>query len=530
MSGDHRARTPHIFLYGPPGVGKSGIGRRLAQDLDLPFSDLDEVIEQESGATIPEIFAREGEAGFRAWESRLLERLISLDERVIALGGGTLLRDENRRLAELSGQIILLKAQFEVIQERLSQSKVDRPLLENDDPARLAGLLHQRASHYQSFPSTLDVSNLGVEQAAWELQIILGRFRIHGMQYGSRNSAYPVRVIAGGLKDLGMLLGEPVRKAEAIVITDSRIAPLYASQVQQSLERCGRTTRLIVLPEGEASKTMETATELWGRFLEFGLDRSGTVIALGGGMVSDLAGFAASLYMRGVRWVAVPTSLLGMVDASLGGKTGVNLPQGKNLVGSFYPPSLVLADPEVLATLPEEEFCSGMAEVVKHGVIGDARLFDICSGGVEQVRQRLDEVVRRAMAVKVKVVNEDPFEKGAREVLNLGHTLGHALEKASGYRLRHGEAVSIGLAVISRAASRMGYLDERIANQICAALDGLGLPTRPPLPIDRSRIEELMRVDKKRKAGVLRFVIPVGLGDVKYGMEINNLDLLWEAL
>jgi 3-dehydroquinate synthase len=530
MTGGHRVRKPNIFLYGPPGVGKSGIGKRLAQDLALPFFDLDDVIEQDTGSTIPEIFAQEGEAGFRRRESRMLEQLIDPNERIIALGGGTLLRDENRRLAETNGHVILLDASLAVLQERLRQSNVDRPLLRNDADAHLSELLNHRNSHYRSFPSKLDVSHLDVEQAAWELQIILGRFRIHGMQGRAQALAYPVRVIPGGLDELGLLLGGPGLNGEAIVITDRRIAPHYASRAQHSLGQAGWMAHSIVLPEGETSKTLETAGELWRQFLEAGLDRSGVIVALGGGVITDLAGFAAALYMRGIRWVAAPTSLLGMVDASLGGKTGVNLPQGKNLVGSFYPPELVLADPDLLSTLPLEELRSGMAEVVKHGVIADPVLFDICSQGMEHVKMRLCEVVCRAMAVKVKVVTEDPFEKGLRETLNLGHTLGHALEKASQFQLRHGEAVAIGLAAIARTSVKLGYLDEAVATQICATLQSLGLPTHAPPMIDRTEIEKLMRVDKKRNAGVLRFVIPVGMGRIKRGVEIANLDTLWEVM
>jgi 3-dehydroquinate synthase len=332
------------------------------------------------------------------------------------------------------------------------------------------------------------------------------------------------------LDDLGILLDETGLSGQVIIVTDSRIAPLYADRVQRSLEQSGRIAQCIVLPEGETTKTLGTASAVWAQFLEAGLDRSGLIVALGGGMITDLAGFAASLYMRGIRWVAVPTSLLGMVDASLGGKTGVNLPQGKNLVGSFYPPGLVLADPEVLGTLPLEELRSGMAEVVKHGVIADPYLFDICSGGLEQVKKRIGEVVRRAMAVKVRVVTQDPYEKGLREALNLGHTLGHALEKASKYKLRHGEAVAIGMAVIARAAVKQGYLDDGVANQICNTLNGLGLPTHVSPLTDRRELEKLMRVDKKRQAGVLRFVVPVSLGQVKCGVEIKNLDTLWEAM
>jgi shikimate kinase / 3-dehydroquinate synthase len=203
----------------------------------------------------------------------------------------------------------------------------------------------------------------------------------------------------------------------------------------------------MILPAGEESKNLELVSYLWKDFLENGLDRNSTVIALGGGVVSDMAGFAASTYMRGIQWIALPTTLLGMVDASLGGKTGIDLPEGKNLVGSFHPPKLVLADPGLLFTLPERELTSGMAEVVKHGIISDPELFGMCKNGMDWVKQNLEEIVKRAMAVKIQIIEEDPYEKGDRAALNLGHTVGHAVELVSDFELRHGEAVAIGMVM-----------------------------------------------------------------------------------
>ncbi len=190
-----------------------------------------------------------------------------------------------------------------------------------------------------------------------------------------------------------------------------------------------------------------------------------------------MAGFAAATYMRGIHWVGVPTTLLSMVDASLGGKTGFDLPQGKNLIGSFYPPKLVLADPQVLKTLPEAELISGLAEVVKHGIISDPELFDLCSRGLDWVKANLEEIVKRAMAVKIKIIEEDPYEKGFRAALNLGHTVGHAVELVSKFELRHGEAVSIGMVAEAKYAERKGLAKTGLAHVIADVLSDLGLPT-----------------------------------------------------
>jgi 3-dehydroquinate synthase len=253
------------------------------------------------------------------------------------------------------------------------------------------------------------------------------------------------------------------------------------------------------------------------------MDRRSTVIALGGGVIGDLAGFAASTYMRGVNWVCVPTTLLAMVDASLGGKTGFDLPQGKNLIGSFYPPKLVLADPLVIDTLPEAEFVSGLAEIVKHGIISDPGLFAACARGIECVRTDLEQIVRQAMAVKIRIIEEDPYEKGIRAALNLGHTVGHAVELVSGFRLRHGEAIAIGMVVEARLAERLAVADKGLSDRIGEVLASLGLPVQIPDDLPRQEIIAAMRVDKKKSHQMVRFALPVEIGKVEL-VEVSDLE------
>jgi 3-dehydroquinate synthetase len=234
-----------------------------------------------------------------------------------------------------------------------------------------------------------------------------------------------------------------------------------------------------------------------------------------------MAGFAAATFLRGVSWVALPTSLLAMVDASLGGKTGIDLPQGKNLVGAFYSPRLVLADPLALDTLPEAELRSGMAEVVKAGVIGDPELFGLCALGWDALRVKLAEVVCRAMAVKISVIGSDPYETGRRAVLNLGHTIGHAVELVSNFQLRHGEAVAIGMVAASRLAERLEIAEPGLADKIENVLSGLSLPVEIPPELDRQAVFSAVQLDKKRLDGSVRFVLPVRLGDVRFGVDVN---------
>jgi 3-dehydroquinate synthase len=261
--------------------------------------------------------------------------------------------------------------------------------------------------------------------------------------------------------------------------------------------------------------------------LAAGLDRKSTVVALGGGAIGDLAGFAASTFMRGVNWVVVPTTLLAMVDASLGGKTGFDLPEGKNLIGSFYPPKLVVADPRLLDTLPEAELISGLAEVVKHGIISDPELFLLCTRGLDWVKKNREEVVKRAVAVKIKIIEEDPYERGFRAVLNLGHTVGHAVELVSGFRLRHGEAVSIGMVAEARLAERLTVAGKGLTEAIRAPLSQLGLPVRIPKNLSQQEIIRAMKVDKKKSNGVVRFALPVEIGKVEL-VEVRDLELALE--
>lgn len=521
--------SQNIYLYGPSGTGKSTIGRLLAERLALPFVDLDVQIAIQAAKSIPDIFAEDGEAGFRQLESAALAEAAASPPAIIALGGGALLAEANRRLAEVTGEVVCLSADLDVLVARLSADHNPRPLLAGESQSqtseaerirsRLQALLARRADHYASYPIRLEASSRTPGQLAWDIQVRLGWFRVSGM-----GKPYPVRVISGGIGCLGDLFRENSLLGPVALVSDSNVAPLFGQLARESLSAAGCSPSLVALTAGEQYKTMAAIQELWGGFLAAGLDRSSTVLALGGGVTGDLAGFAAATFLRGVRWVVAPTSLLAMVDASLGGKTGADLPQGKNLIGAFHPPSLVLADPEVLETLPEAELRSGLAEVVKHGLIADRELFDLCASGWTAVRANLPEIVRRAMAVKIHVIEEDPFEQGRRAALNLGHTLGHAIELASDYRLRHGEAVAIGTVAAARYAEKIGLAERGLAESVRSVFAGLGLPTETPEGLDRARIIAGIGVDKKRKGGKVRLALPVRVGEVAVGIALNNVD------
>ena len=499
----------HIFLYGPVGVGKSTTGKILARHLNLPFVDSDEVIETNAGQSISEIIAQQGEAACRDLETAALKQIINDEDSVIALGGGALLRDENRALVENHGSVIFLAAELHTLLKRLDSDANKRPLLAGDLRERLISLLAKRKEHYDSFRLRFD-ANLAPEQLAWQMQVTLGRFHLSAM------GKYDVTV-----GQVSSLTNFPMQNP--MIVTDENVAKFYLGRMKSILRAAGCEPKSMVIPAGEGYKNLETVSLLWKSFLQNGLDRKSTVIALGGGVIGDMAGFAASTYMRGINWVAVPTTLLSMVDASLGGKTGFDLPEGKNLIGSFYPPKLVLADPSLLLTLPDRELRSGMAEVVKHGILSDPELFHVCSRGLDWVKDNLEEIVKRAMAVKIKVIEDDPYEKGFRAALNLGHTVGHAVELVSRFELRHGEAIAIGMVSETKYAERIGVAQRGVADAIANVLTGFGLPTQIPDALPKPEIIRAMRVDKKKNAKSVRFALPAEIGRVEL-VDVSDLE------
>jgi len=515
--------TQLMFIYGPPLVGKSTLGRMFAGHLDLPFWDLDEVIAERAGKRIPRIFSEDGESSFRGWELKLLQEFCQRDQGVIALGGGALTQQAARDLVERAGDVVLLSASRDMLLERSRTRSGTRPLLEDDPVHKLRSLLEDRAAHYASFKRQVNVEGLTESEVVSALELSLGRFRVGGMGEG-----YDVRIRPGGLDEIGEILKSYTGAGPLAVVTDNQVGEIYAARVQDALRRAGFRVSLYSFPAGEASKTMLTVRSLWDYFLEANLERGSTVVSLGGGVVGDVAGFAAAVYYRGMPWINLPTSLLAMVDASLGGKTGVDLPQGKNLVGAFHPPALVWVDPGVLDTLAEEELRSGMAEVIKHGVIADPVLFDMIKEGQGAFISQREEIIRRAMAVKIGIVRKDPYDRGRRRILNFGHSVGHGVEHASGFKLRHGEAVAVGMVIETRIAEEIGLAAPGLTRKVIGALQAWQLPVHIPATISTHNIVSSMMRDKKMEGGRLQFSLPVELGEVKAGIEVPRD--MWQSV
>lgn len=367
------------------------------------------------------------------------------------------------------------------------------------------------------------------------------------------SGSYPIYLADGVLAQTGAYLAELGYRGRCAVVTNPTVGGHHAAPLLASLQAAGFEPARIDLPDGEQFKTLATVAALYDRFIEAKLDRRSPVIALGGGVLGDTAGFAAASFLRGLPLVQFPTTLLAMVDSSVGGKTGVDLPQGKNLVGAFKQPELVLIDPTVLATLPLAEFRAGLAEVIKHGIIDAPVLFEALEkggsgaeekgnilvgmkdasrgGGMTEsssssrsvlhpsafIRQpspySLSWLLAEAIMVKVRVVQQDPFEQGRRAVLNLGHTFGHAFEQLSNYEIRHGEGVAMGLVCAARLAARLGYCSAETADRITTLLQQVGLPHEPP-PYPAADVWAAMFTDKKRQGDTLRFILPRAIGEV----------------
>jgi shikimate kinase/3-dehydroquinate synthase len=512
-------KSANLFLYGPPGSGKSTVAKALANNLELPFIDLDAQIEKETGMTIPEIFAQAGENKFRQLEAQYLSAAISgAHPAVISLGGGALLAPECRYMAESAGEIICLQAPDKILLQRSMAAPGTRPLLIGNQADRLKDLLTERRAHYESFPIQIPTGSRSVEAILSDIRIRVGRFHLQGM-----SNPYDIRIQAGSTRSINDFLPPSLAGKKVVVVTDEHVGTYYEARLVSQLSLKDQSVDVLTIPAGESSKSIESLMKIWDGLLKAGADRKSVLLAMGGGMIGDLAGFAAATFLRGIPWINLPSTLLAQVDAGIGGKTGINLPQGKNLAGAFYPPALVLIDPELLLTLPQAEQYNGMAEVIKHGVIADPILFERCSAGKSYLESSPTELVSRAAAVKIHVVQIDPFESSHREALNFGHTVGHAVEKAYNFELRHGEAVAIGMVAEAFIAEQLGIALQGLYLEIAAVLQKFELPTHLPEDLTDETIEKTARYDKKRQHARHRLALPSGIGQVQVGVEIEDL-------
>ena len=515
-----------IVLVGLMGAGKTSVGRRLAARLGLPFRDADAEIEAAAGCTIPELFARYGEQAFRDGERRVIHRLLSSGEpMVLAFGGGAFMDPRTRAAVRAVATSVWLRCPLPVLARRVA-GRDHRPLLAGGNVSEiLARLTAVRDPVYAEADLIVDCADEGLESTTMRvMDAVLGYDPPHRLAVTLPSTRYEVVIGDGLLRRAGALLSPVLPQRRAIVVTDAVVARLHLPTLLAGLAETAVAARHIVVPAGESSKTIETWARVVDELLAARVERGTTVIALGGGVVGDLAGFAAAATLRGLPFVQVPTTLLAQVDSSVGGKTGVNTQRGKNLVGAFHQPRAVLADTATLATLPVRELRAGYAEIAKAGLIGDAGFFAWCerngSSVVRGDRAAQAEAVLRACAFKAGVVGDDEREEkpsDGRALLNLGHTFGHALEAEYGYTggLLHGEAVAVGLGLAFRLSARLGFCTDAEAGRVVAHIASVGLPAELRVLNRRFSAGALighMRRDKKVRDGALTFVLARGIG------------------
>lgn len=514
-------------LAGFMGTGKTVVGRLLADRLRLTHLETDDLIEQAQGRSIPDIFAQEGEVAFRDYEAEAIRHAAARDGVVISTGGGALLREENRRVLAEAGPIFCLRASAATIYERTRRSNY-RPLLQKPDPqAEIERLLAARAAAYAQADYAVDTDGLTEAQVAEAIVRLLRNDARAVFLLGEPlripvavpGAEYDLHVGFGLLPRLGEIVPPAKPGVRAAVVTSGNLRRPYGEAAVVALAEGGWEPSLHLAPDGEEAKRMAVAEALCGELVEAGHDRGSWVFAVGGGVIGDLAGFVAAVFMRGVPFVTVPTTLLAQVDAGVGGKVAVNLPQGKNLVGAFHQPRAVVMDLDALATLPEREWREGLAEVIKHAAIADAELFAYLETDLEGLREAgargLQYVVARNCQIKAEVVAADPQEQGWRAVLNFGHTVGHALERgAEAWGLGHGEAVALGMIAETRWAESRGLTPPGTAERLARLLRRAGLPTTPPA-LDWEVAAQALRADKKVRSGRLALPVLTDLGAVR---------------
>ena len=514
-----------VVLVGLMGAGKTSIGRRLAARLGLPFRDADAEIELAAGCTIPELFSRYGESDFRAGERRVIRRLLSGDPLVLAFGGGAFMDPETRAVVREEAVSVWLRCTLPVLLRRVA-GRDNRPLLADGDRAEiLQRLMDARHQVYAEADVIVDCGDESPDATTQRVLNVLHAWRSpRRLSVVLPSTSYDLVIGEDLLARAGALLAPRIDQKRAVVVTDENVARLHLPTLLRGLAETAISTSQIVVPAGEASKSLDSWQCVVDQLLKARVERRTTVIALGGGVVGDLAGFAAATTLRGLPFVQIPTTLLSQVDSSVGGKTGVNSARGKNLVGAFYQPRMVLADTATLATLPPRELRAGYAEIAKAGLIGDAAFFAWCEANGAAVvggnREAQAEAIKRACAFKAAVVGDDEREEkpnDGRALLNLGHTFGHALEADYGYTggLLHGEGVAVGLGLAFRLSARLGHCSVVDADRVVSHVAAMGMPAELGMLNRRFSAATLidhMRRDKKVRDGALKFVLMRGIG------------------
>jgi shikimate kinase/3-dehydroquinate synthase len=552
------------------GSGKTTIGRALAKKLNKTFIDSDHEIEARTGVSISVIFEIEGEASFRQRETDAIRDICQQENIVLATGGGAILNAQSRQLLHSTGTVIYLCAGINSILHRTRNDK-KRPLLQTENPRKKLEELEKIRD-----PLYREIAHIVLEtvhpQMQTLVQVILDKLyelvnfaplsiqsnvnlsldilennkvsdlipKISKMNKKSLNvdlaeRTYAIHIGADVLKDTN-LLSRQIKGKRLVIVTNDVVAPLYLAQVENVLRSIGKEVHTIILPDGEAHKNWQSLMLVFDYLLKQKCDRHTTLVALGGGVIGDLTGYAASAFMRGIDFIQIPTTLLSQVDSSVGGKTGINHPLGKNMIGAFYQPKVVLSDISSLKTLPSRELSAGLAEVIKYGAILDETFLTWIENNITLLLDRNEDAlgyaVLRSCEIKANVVKQDERENGLRAVLNFGHTFGHAIESGLGYgKWLHGEAVGCGMVMAADLSYRLGYIDYVSKVRIVKLVEAAGLPIIAP-DLGEDTWLKLMEVDKKNENGKIKFILmkPIGHSIITSVSQEMLLATLREAI
>ncbi|MFI5726415.1 3-dehydroquinate synthase [Streptomyces cyaneofuscatus] len=520
---------PLVVLVGPMGVGKSTVGELLAARLGTTYRDTDADVVAEAGKPIAEIFYDEGEDHFRALERRAVAAALTGHAGVLSLGGGAVLDGATRELLA-DRPVVYLSMDVDEAVRRVGLGAA-RPLLAVNPRRQWRELMDARRHLYEEVARTVVATDENTPEEV--AQAIIDALELPegqvapGVESTGMTQQSPTRIQVAGsagsdpyevlvghqlLGELPQLIGD---RAKRVAVLHPEALAETGEAVREDLADQGYEAIAIQLPNAEEAKTVEVAAYCWKALGQTGFTRTDVIIGIGGGATTDVAGFVAASWLRGVRWIAVPTTVLGMVDAAVGGKTGINTAEGKNLVGAFHPPAGVLCDLAALESLPVHDYVSGMAEIIKAGFIADPVILDLIEADPEAARTpagpHTAELIERSIRVKAEVVSSDLKESGLREILNYGHTLGHAIEKNERYKWRHGAAVSIGMVFAAELGRLAGRLDDATADRHRTILESVGLPLTyrgDQWP----KLLENMKVDKKSRGDLLRFIVLDALG------------------
>ncbi|MFC5370091.1 3-dehydroquinate synthase [Arcanobacterium bovis] len=514
--------APRAILIGMPGAGKSTVGRLLAERLRVPFVDSDALIRKETKRNISDIFTEDGEIVFRQIEARIIQNALQDFTGVLSLGGGAVL-DATTRQALASMSVLLIDASDDVLIERITNSRTVRPLLQSDPVAGIRRLRKDRMAIYQSLAShTFCSDSKPVAHVVDEVYRVLTEPERIVQVAGEH--PYDVHI---GAHLVPRLLSQASSFASVMVVCAPDVI-ILGKKVCHTLQDMGTPACLFEVPRAEDAKEIDVLAKAWDFAGENHIGRDGVVVGIGGGATTDLAGFIAATWLRGVAVIHMPTTLLAMVDAAVGGKTGINTRHGKNLVGSFYPPYSVLCDVECLDTLPYQDLLAGFGEIIKCGFIADIEILNtIAKFGktvVSAQHPALISLIEMAVAVKARVVGEDLKESGLREILNYGHTLAHSIELAENYRYRHGYAVAIGCVFAAALAEAEGIAAPGFTDFHRNAFASVGLPVEYS-HTDAKELLASMYSDKKVRANQLRFVVLADIAQPQILVEPSEQSL-----